>query len=692
MFKLIKILSDKFWAAQSASKQKQLFQLLIIWFAIGVSGLALLLNYFITDAGTPCIYCHITLFITAVLAIICILNGLGECAINLVFTLPVLLYGYYISDFGTKQAPAETVVYTLWWLIAGLVFLYFYSKSEIRVVVYVLVSLVTIGFQLHVSGHLFDSFTYFEPVITNPLLSFIGFFMATFYLRRKYITNIDDYSLQLKEHQESVNRVLQNSSFLICRIVAERDEDGNVERLIVEKVNNAFEAAFKLNLYEVQGQEADYIFNLIFKGRFDINKILFFNKRKVSEFHAKKTDKWYKINVLTPSYNVFYLVLEDITATKKQIAELEANKRRYKVLLEAIPDIFFVIDKDGVYEDFVIKESDLFKVEDANIIGSSIFNAGFPDKMANKIYACIQNCLKTNSIESIEYSLNTPNGTFLFEMRLAKLNANAVISVARDITKRKTAEFSLEKALVKAEESDRLKSAFLSNLSHEIRTPMNIITNFTRMLADDSLDTMERLELTETITQNGQQLINMIDNTIHLAKIETENIAVTNRFCPLNVLLREIYNAYAPNLPDTKDIRMRLNIDVANKEFGFEVDQNLLKEALTILIDNAVKYTLQGEITFGYEMIRNDQIKFFIKDTGIGIPKADFENIFSRFYRVQNNINQTTSGSGIGLPIAQHYISLLGGELEFDSVLDKGTEFWFVLPFSAGKGYMKIVS
>jgi len=277
-------------------------------------------------------------------------------------------------------------------------------------------------------------------------------------------------------------------------------------------------------------------------------------------------------------------------------------------------------------------------------------------------------------------------------MRLAKLNANSVISVARDITKRKTAEFGLEKALVRAEESDKLKSAFLANLSHEIKTPMNIITNFTRMLADDSLESLERLQLTDAITQNGQQLINMIDNTIHLSKIETKTVTVKNTSCRVNQLLRDIYNEHSPNIPDTKDVRIKLNIDVANTDFGFATDNNLLKEVLGILVDNAVKYTTSGLVTFGYEMIRNDLIKFTVTDTGIGIPADDFENIFSRFYRVQNLINQTTSGSGIGLSIAQHYISLLGGELEFDSTIDKGSQFWFTLPFKDGRGYMKIVS
>lgn len=686
-----KIISEKFWAAQSDNIQKQLFQLLIVWLIIGVASLGFVINSIVTT-DQSCLICNILLFTLSTLVIVCLRNAKSECAINAVFSMPVFIYGYYFSDSSSHLPLIETVHYSTWWLISGLVFLYFFSYRENRIILFALISILTIGFQLYYSDHLIDSYTYFQPVVTNPLLIIIAFFISTFYLRKKYIQQVEALNQNLKANSESINRVLQNSSHKIIRLYAERDEDGNIVKLLIDKVNNAFESTFKLNLYEVQNQEAEYIFNLIFKGKFDVNKIVLFNKKKESEFHATNMDKWFKVEVLTPSYNIFYLVLEDITKTKDKMAELEANKRRYKVLLEAIPDIFFVIDKDGIYEDFVIKESDLFKMKDAKIIGSSIYNAGFPDKMASKIHSCIKYCIKTNSIETIEYSLNTPNGTFLFEMRLAKLNAHSVISVARDITKRKTAEFSLEKALSRAEESDRLKSAFLSNLSHEIRTPMNIITNFTRMLADDSLEGLERLQLTEAITQNGQQLINMIDNTIHLSKIETETVAVKSKFCKINMLMRDVYNEYSPNIPDTKDLRIKLNIDVANSEFGFETDNQLLKEALAILVDNAIKYTPQGTVNFGYEMIGNNSIKFIVADTGIGIPEDDFDNIFSRFYRVQNKINQTTSGSGIGLPIAQHYISLLGGELEFDSKIDKGTEFWFTLPFKAGQGYMKIVS
>ncbi|HCE57719.1 MAG TPA: histidine kinase, partial [Prolixibacteraceae bacterium] len=124
---------------------------------------------------------------------------------------------------------------------------------------------------------------------------------------------------------------------------------------------------------------------------------------------------------------------------------------------------------------------------------------------------------------------------------------------------------------------------------------------------------------------------------------------------------------------------------------GFETDPVILSEILSLLVDNALKYTLKGEITIDYEMIRNEWVKFIITDTGIGIPAGEHENIFRRFYRVQNQINNTTSGSGLGLAIAQHYIALLGGELEFESVPGTGSKFWFELPFNHGKGFLSIV-
>jgi PAS domain S-box-containing protein len=637
--------------------------------------------------------CNILLVAMAALPIVCTINGRINCSVNGIFVLPLVLYSFYFSDFNPNIPAIDTVFLTVFWLHVGLIFLLFFSETNIKIRTYFFVGLITIGFQLFKSNMLINSISHYKPFITNPVFLYTSLFVFVYSMRLYYSAIIKKHQNQINAINQGINKVIQDSAFSIAQLKTERDEEGNIVQLIVEKVNNTFEATFKINLYEVQGQKADYIFNLIFKGKFDLNKYIFpsAKQKRSNEYHAVTLERWFNIHVLQPDYNKFYLIFEDNTKTKIKISELEESKRRYKVLLEAIPDIFFVIDKDGTYEDFVIKESDLFKMEDANIIGSTIFEVGFPDNMAEQILSCIQTCIKSNTIESIEYSMNTPNGTFLFEMRLAKLNSNSVISVARDITKRKTAEFKLEKALIRAEESDNLKSAFLANLSHEIRTPMNVITNFTRILAESDLDSDEKMELSDAISLNGKQLLNMIDNTIHLSKIETQTVEIVHKFCNINALLREIYNRNYVHIPDSKNVKLNLRISVPNKEFGFETDPYILSEILSLLIDNAIKYTLKGEINIDYEMIRNEWVKFTISDTGIGIPQNEYKHIFDRFYRVKNEINETTSGSGLGLPITQHYVALLDGELEFESAPGIGSKFWFSLPFKNGKGFLSVV-
>lgn len=637
--------------------------------------------------------CNVLLVAMAALPIICAINGRINCSVNSIFVLPLVLYSFYFSDFNPNIPSTDTIFITVFLLHVGLIFLLFFSETNIKIRTYFFVGLITIGFQLLKSNLLIDSISYYKPFITNPVFVYTALFVFGYAMRLHYSSIIKKHQNQINAINQGINKVLQDSSFSVAQIRAERDEAGNIVQMIVEKVNNTFEATFNINLYEVQEQKADYIFNLIFKSKFDLNKYIYSSakQKRSNEYYAVTLERWFNIHILQPDYNKYYVIFEDNTKTKIKIAELEESKRRYKVLLEAIPDIFFVIDKDGTYEDFVIKESDLFKMEDANIIGSTIFEVGFPDNMADKIYSCIQSCIKSNSIESIEYSMNTPNGTFLFEMRLAKLNSHSVISVARDITKRKTAEFNLEKALIRAEESDTLKSAFLANVSHEIRTPMNVITNFSRILAESDLDSDEKMELADAIAINGKQLLNMIDNTIHLSKIETQTVDIVHKFCNINALLRETYNRYYVHIPDSKNIKLNLRISVPNKEFGFETDPYILAEILSLLIDNAIKYTLKGEINIDYEMIRNEWVKFSISDTGIGIPEDEFKHIFDRFYRVKNAVNETTSGSGLGLPIAQHYVALLDGELEFETAPGKGSKFWFSLPFKNGRGFLSIV-
>ncbi|MFA5534495.1 MAG: PAS domain-containing sensor histidine kinase, partial [Mariniphaga sp.] len=582
--------------------------------------------------------------------------------------------------------------YSVGWLLTGAFFLFYFSDSKIKIIFYAILSASAISFQLlrlNQPDHLLDGYT---PLLAHPLVVFILFIAGGMLLRYKYDKQAEQLQGKLKGTRESVSSLIRDTVIPVAEIKVSRDAYGNETSLIISRVNPAFESVFKIQLHEVRDQEAGYLFGLVLKEPFDLQKFLQNESGKSREFFARKLDLWLKIHVLKSDYSTYYVLLENITKEKSKLTELENSKKRYKVLLEAIPDMFFVIGRDGTYEDFVIKESDLYKIEEANIVGRTLFDVGFPAPMAEKILACIHSCIRYNSLETIEYSLNTPNGTYLYEMRLAKLTSNSVISVARDITRRKNAEFNLEKARKKAEESDRLKSAFLANLSHEIRTPLNIITNFTRILAEGKPSSFDRSELVNAILQNGTQLLNMIDNTIHLSKIETDTVEVNMDFCHINTLIRDIFVKYKSRIDEDQQVSIKMNLDVPHSSFGFVTDRRLLQEVLQILADNAVKYTLKGEIQMGYEMVRNEAVKFSVTDSGIGIPEEEQELIFSRFYRVKNSINEMTSGSGLGLSIAQHYIRMLGGELQLKSLPGKGTAFSFTIPFKSGEGYLKVVS
>lgn len=684
-------ISEKFWKGLSKHDKVQLFQMLIITILAQLITIINFISGIINGSGQICFLWNTGLVLIALLSLVLILNGKKNSALYTLFALPTFIYVLNTSDFTHNQTDLYTVYNSGLWLLAGAFLMLYFSGSDSLIIFYFFISVLTIGVQLHSSLDIGDYKSRGLPVLIYPLFLYLLLFFLAFILRHKYKKTTASLAENLKNLNSSITEIIRTSTFPVIEIKIDYDDEGNMENHTVVRVNIAFEAAFNINNYEVVNQDATFMLGLAFQEKIDLFRILSGNKKR-EELQLKKLERWYKIYTLQPNRNTFYLILEDITKIKKKLSELEMSKKRYKVLLEAIPDIFFVIGKDGTYEDFVIKESDLFKVEDANIVGSTIFDVGFPENMSEKIFRCVQNSLKNNSIETIEYSLNTPNGTYLFEMRLAKLNSNSVISIARDITRRKNAEFSLEKAKKKAEESDRLKSVFLTNLSHEIRTPLHIITSFTKMLTESRLKTTEKAELSEAIIQNGNQLMNMINNTIHLSKIETGTVDVSFNFCKINNLVKKLYNQYNPLIPETRQVKLLISLDVPNPAFGFKTDSNLLMEIFELLLDNAIKYTLQGEILIKYEMLRNEEIKFTVSDTGIGIPPEEINNIFSRFYRIKNEINDITSGSGIGLPIAKQFIEILGGELTLDTEPGKGTTVTFSLPFKEGEGYLRVVS
>ncbi len=256
-----------------------------------------------------------------------------------------------------------------------------------------------------------------------------------------------------------------------------------------------------------------------------------------------------------------------------------------------------------------------------------------------------------------------------------------------DITKQKQYEEKLKIAKEKAEEADRLKTAFLNNLSHEVRTPMNAIVGFSELLTKEVLSIEERNKYLSAICSSTRTLLELINDIVDIAKIETGELNVDNQKFELNSLLDELKTQYVSELKTLQKKRIDIKITVGVKqELYINTDPLRLKQILSNLISNAIKFTSKGYIEYGY--IINEEINelyFFIKDTGIGINENDLEIIFERFRQVDASSTRKHGGSGLGLAISKELVKLLGGKIGVESVPGKGTMFWFTLPMEEQK-------
>jgi len=269
-------------------------------------------------------------------------------------------------------------------------------------------------------------------------------------------------------------------------------------------------------------------------------------------------------------------------------------------------------------------------------------------------------------------------------LRLTKIGgAERELIVIRDITDRKRFEDDLVKAKEKAEESDRLKSAFLANLSHEIRTPMNAIMGFSDLLKY-APEEQKRKEYLEIIQKSGFRLMDIISETIEIAKLDTGLIKTNLETFSLDQLMQDIYNELKIKISGGKELELIYLPPNTKSETFIHTDRVKLQQILVNLITNGIKYTPRGAVAYGYE-IKDNRVVFNVKDTGIGIDRKNREMVFKRFYRIENPLTIKVGGIGLGLAITKAYTELLGGTIELDSEPGKGTSVTVTLPFMTGE-------
>lgn len=259
-----------------------------------------------------------------------------------------------------------------------------------------------------------------------------------------------------------------------------------------------------------------------------------------------------------------------------------------------------------------------------------------------------------------------------------------VLAIFTDISRLQEYEMDLKKAQDRVEESDRLKSAFLVNMSHEIRTPMNGIIGFSGMLLDPGLSDDKIRHFVELIITSCNQLLDLINDIIDLSRIEAGQVEISNKEFYLNDMLTDLYQFFS-HTAQNKGIDFSSNVGLKMAQSKIVSDDMKLRQILVNIIGNALKFTSEGSVVFGYK-VKGKELEFFISDTGIGIDKGHYKTIFERFAQADNSSTRQYGGTGLGLPISKSFIEMLGGRIWFKSVLGSGTTFYFTIPFHSASG------
>ena len=235
----------------------------------------------------------------------------------------------------------------------------------------------------------------------------------------------------------------------------------------------------------------------------------------------------------------------------------------------------------------------------------------------------------------------------------------------------------------KAQTSDQLKSSFLANMSHEIRTPMNSIIGFSNLLASEEVPEDQKKEFVHYIQSSGEILLNLVDDIIDIAKIEAGELKIVKKECNLTGLLYELHHTFneVKNRISKQRLEIVLTLDAENQNLTLKTDPFRLRQVLSNLIGNAIKFTEKGTIEFGYKVVSQEKLEFFVKDTGVGLTREELDIIFDRFKRSPHSEEKNILGTGLGLTISKNLVELLGGEMWVNSSPGNGTTFFFALPY-----------
>lgn len=415
------------------------------------------------------------------------------------------------------------------------------------------------------------------------------------------------------------------------------------------------------------------------------------------EAQGKKRDGsliWVSINarkVLDADTGEYYFegTCSDITEKKEAQMALDQHSRLMKSLTDAAQDAILMMDHHGLISYWNPAAERIFGFTEHEALGQNLHKLIAPNKYHKAHLEAFEMFLLTGSGDAIGKTLELEalrkdGETITVELSLSAVLVNKnwhATGIMRDITERKQAELELKLAKVKAEESDKLKTAFLNNISHEIRTPFNGILGFISMILDEGIPAEEKQEFVEIINQSADRLMTTINNIVEMSRLQSSQLVLKLTEFRLLSVFENVVNHHKPEAAK-KGIGLSIVNKLNEQQDLIKADREVLYYVLSHLINNAIKFTKAGVVVV--EALPTPKgVRVAVKDTGIGIPMARQKDIFKKFTQADFSSTRQFEGSGLGLSIAAEYVNKLQSEIKLISEEGKGAEFYFVLPYAA---------
>jgi len=373
--------------------------------------------------------------------------------------------------------------------------------------------------------------------------------------------------------------------------------------------------------------------------------------------------------------------LRDIT--ERKLAREHISKLERAV--EQSPSSVVITDLDGNIEYVNPRFTEITGYTREEALGQNprVMKSGAHDR---EFYKHLWDAIRSGNEWRGEFLNRRKDGSTFWEMASISPVRNDLdqithyIAIKDDISERKNIEQQLLEAKEKAEESDRLKSAFLANMSHEIRTPMNAILGFSEILQHEGIQPEDRQEYIKLINDKGNDLMNIISDLIDISRIEAGDMKLVKTHIRINDMILELFEQVKKEkaLKGKDEVQVRYQI-LEEAEYTILSDKNRLKQVFNNLLGNAMKFTNEGYMELGYE-IMDEHVRFYVKDSGIGITTENQKVIFERFRQEDNSYTRKHGGTGLGLAISKQIVELLGGEIGVESKPEQGADFYFTLP------------